>query len=248
MFGLGLGLGLQKHKRPTDGGGGGGDPAWVPEGSAWYVEPRIIDGFGTGRAWTQADGIVGVDALLGSDPDSVNWWGATQYKASCLTADGLTGDGSGDEAPALIGAAKSAISTGQTIVIEVLLTETLSAYQYILHNSDGSNSIVLQQDNADLYLYFSPVNTQDSEIEDILNFIDAPVRNRIAITLSPSRCEFSANGSPAVDLDLTTDEWPSGAAGMATAVLPLTGGWTIVSVTGYALKAVGELPALSMLP
>src|SRR5580765_7464155 len=81
----------------ADEGGGGSAPDWVPNNAKIH-----IDLIAPGRAWTEADGEVAIDTLLGSDPNTEAGWYPTEYNPTNLTGDGY-GNAAGIN-PALIGA------------------------------------------------------------------------------------------------------------------------------------------------
>jgi hypothetical protein len=71
------------------------------------------------RAWTEADGEVAIDTLLGSDPNTENGWDPSAYDPAQLTADGYLGQPL-DSPLGFIGEARTRITgdAGATMTFE----------------------------------------------------------------------------------------------------------------------------------
>lgn len=122
---------------------GGNAPEWVPENAVIHID------FLNDRAWTEADGEVGIDTLVGSDPNTVNAWSSTEYDQEHLTEDGYV---IGSDIPfAMIGAARTLMVTGATTRIKFKQLEaSFSSIAIATVAADGNDAIEIDLGNAPL--------------------------------------------------------------------------------------------------
>src|SRR4029077_10640370 len=75
----------------------------------------LVGGSPQGRAWVAGTGEVAVDILLGSDPNTENYWGTSEYDPAALVAEGYsyTGDILG-----FIGGLRDGLLAGATLAIK----------------------------------------------------------------------------------------------------------------------------------
>jgi hypothetical protein len=193
----------------TQGASGGGTPEWVPEDFAdgIWIEPRVIDGFATGRAWVAGTGIVAVDTLLGTDANTDNGWDTTTYDPANLTADGY--DHSGEDGPAFIDAARTMLLAGATVQIEVhdwdtatddVILAYLAASGNLGINVEGRRTAL--DDKLHTYSW-------DNVVTSTVNSVMQTGTNRVAATVSQTRLESSGNGSSPFEGVLTSTQWPT---------------------------------------
>lgn len=243
-------LALCQSPAPTDEGGGGA-PEWVPEGYDIWIEPRIIDGFPEGRAWVAGTGIVDVDTLLGTDA-AFEGYQETAYNAN---GDGLTADGytteNGNGIPAMIGELRTRVLAGASVFLQTKNYPTPGggdAYVLISAGEDGNGYLALESgisttselySNGDL---FEQIASGQNVTLDALN--------RWAVTLTPTRGEFSSNGTTQAADTIGEDDWPTSGPDQ------IVGGY-LLQDNGLKLQAIGvrsvvedaaTLPTLSAPP
>jgi hypothetical protein len=196
-----------------------GAPEWVPEAFAEgiWIEPRVIDGFATGRAWVAGTGVVAVDALLGADANTDNGWDTTTYDPANLTADGY--DHSEEDGPAFIGAARTMLLAGATVQIEVRDWDTatddvilayLAASGNLGINVEGRRAAL--DDKLHTYSW-------DEVVTSTVNDVMQTGTNRVAATVSQTRLESSGNGSSPFAGVLTSTQWPTSGEDEIVAVI-----------------------------
>lgn len=175
-------------------------PEWVPAGYDIWIEPRVLDGFPNGRAWVAGTGIVAVNTLLGTDPNSENYQGASAYDPANLTADGLAENG----IVALIGEARTRVIAGATTVIKWSVPESL---YFLIHDAAGGHLVYLEANEATDLLAVMAGSTSD-EIVDAFD----PGVNALAVTATATRLEAAMTGSTPVVLTLTAGDWDAAVA------------------------------------
>lgn len=183
-------------------------PAWVPEAFAdgIWIEPRVIDGFATGRAWVAGVGVVDVDTLLGADPNTEDQWGETLYDEAGLTADGYQRPTS--DSFAFIGAARTMLVAGATTQFRLKVSPTANDVNFVLLGADDAIELDI---NPSLYVDAYSYNGSYSErINGIVNTLDGGVVNVVACTFTPTRGEYAANGSEPSTGVLDETDWPIG--------------------------------------
>lgn len=180
---------------------GGGAPDWVPANAKIYID--LVGN----RAWTEADGIVAIDTLLGSDPNTVNGWGATAYDAADLTENGLVYSA---HPPALIGTARSAMLSGGTMRMQQVSTTTGNPNTSIaLVATNGSDAL-----EADLSAVNIAISSWGGSLVGHINsvanvsYTDSGIVNAMALTVVDDRFELAANGSSVIIGSLASNDRP----------------------------------------
>lgn len=175
-------------------GGTSDRPEWVPADgvTALQIYIDLVGGDPQGRAWIRGIGEVAVDTLLGTDPNTENGWGVSSYSPENLTADGYV---QGGDYLALIGAARTLMTDGATIVVRSKQVGDLQNAVISFVSADGNDSIVFELDkDTRTFGIFSWGGSLDVSIENIENVGSGAV-NVIAVTLVTDRADGSANGS-----------------------------------------------------
>ena len=220
---------------------GGGTPEWVPEGATVQID-LVND-----RAWTQDDGEVEVDTLLGSDANTENYYGPSDYDAAALTADGYLSSGAISPLVAFIGTARTQLLAGATTKI-TYKNKTANASgalvfvggsgDYGVYFNFGQNGVLEFLGDGDLSAMSGAVVDPDDEAVNI-----------VAATMSPTRAEGSANGEAALNGgDPRTDDWPVSGDDVINAVLIDTVQViALQTITIYEPVLIAALPALSAL-
>lgn len=233
--------------RPSE-GGGGDDPEWVPEGATHHAE---FGDFGSGpeaRAWTAADGIVAVTTLLGSDPNTENGLGVSEYDPLNLTVDGYVTES--NVPVALIGSARTAMLAGCTYTIKTTDLDgeqDVTSFSLVSANGNaGLNGVFSTATGINRTLATSLTGFLEVEVSNIVN-VGVGARNNVAVTCTDARYELAANGSSAVSGVPTVDdrpiESPLVAFGITTS---LSNHRAMTSITLYdALPSTTGLSALS---
>jgi hypothetical protein len=181
----------------------------VPVDAKIYIEPRILDGFPDGRAWTEEGGIVAVDTLLGADPnsDAVLHNNHALYDSANLTADGYQ-----MASPlALIGAARTMVLDAATLVISYTQVGVATlAPEMFLAATDGDDAIKLDISSSSRKAAVGSFNGDlFNETTATLNVGEGAI-NGLAATTTLTRFDIALNGSPAVAGVVTdTDRPPS---------------------------------------
>lgn len=162
-------------------------------------------------AWTQADGFVAIDTLLGSDPNTENGWDITAYNPDSLTADGYVDGG----ALGFIGDLRSLLVDGATAVLRTKQTADgvgLSGYSFALMSSDGNDGIEIDvtQNFGGSIRITSWNGPLDNRIESIVNDGVAGAVNVSAFTITETRADIAMNGSNATAGALDNTDRPSG--------------------------------------
>lgn len=188
--------------------GAGGTPEWVPADAKIYID-LVND-----RAWTEADGEVAIDTLLGADANTINAWGSTFYNESFLTADGYHPDAN-SASIAFIGAARTQLLDEATIVVQFKQVAALSdpiAFVALME-ADGNDAIYAElrvtessDKKAKTVSYGGPLNNEAANLGN--TGIDAV--NVGAVTVTATRMDIALNGGVAVAGTLTSTDRPSG--------------------------------------
>lgn len=220
----------------TDSGGGGSTPEWVPANAKIYID-LVND-----RAWTEADGEVAIDTLLGSDANTENGWGATSYDAANLTADGYVPT----TQVAFIGSARTLMLASSTIVVreKVVSDDNSRASAFAVLAADGNDALEFDIGHGAVVGVRgeSYGGNYGTDFEGTSNgYLGI---NQLALTLAGTRAEFACNGSAATASTLLDADRPSANPLVAS----LYGGATVAlqSITIYdALPSTSGLSALS---
>lgn len=179
-------------------------------GGDWWDDDAVVDiDLVNNRAWTEADGEVAIDTLLGTDANTDNYWDNSVYNPEALTVDGLVGY----DTVALIGAARTAALGGTIRVQTKQLADTNSAFNpIILMAADGNNgaAVEIRFNPPDAWFGFDGDESDAATISRIVNELvaDGGAVNVIAATLTNTRAEFSANGSDAESAPVSASYWP----------------------------------------
>lgn len=171
-------------------------PEWVPENAVIYID-LVND-----RAWSEDDGEVAIDTLLGTDANTVNAWGATSYDAGNLTADGYV-----NGTVAFIGTMRSFFLAGATISTRWKSLSTDGTSFIAAVATDGNDGIELnittQNGSLSSDSFGGSLNLfyNDSVLNNGSNVV-----NGVAVTLVSDRLDMAANGvdaitSPLLDAD-----------------------------------------------
>lgn len=225
-------------KRPVDTGGGG--PEWVPADAKIYID-LVND-----RAWTEADGEVAIDTLLGTDANTENGWDTTEYNPSNLMADGYFETSA--VPTAFIGAALLKLLDSFTMVTRFKLPAGPRASPSVslaIMSANGNDGLELDLNDTGFYAdtYSFGGAMVDTIIRDIVNSAAGAI-NQLAWTVNGSRDEFAVNGSdPAVGIIGALDR-PVG--NPLVAALFFAQDHNVQSITIYdALPSTAGLSALS---
>jgi hypothetical protein len=203
--------------------GGGGAPEWVPENAKIHID------FVNDRAWTEEDGEIAIDTLLGSDANTENYWDTTSYDPeTMLSAEGLNSEGSSS---AFIGVARSALVAGATtrFVIKQLQTSEEIKKPLMLMAADGNNGahVALNAGSADLTLGGEGVSSGGITANVGVNAVNA-----VAVTFTSDRAEWAVNGSAASTATVDANYWPDENPFVAALVNP-GGGFAMRELTIY---------------
>lgn len=228
--------GLNDLLAPGDlAGGGGGGLDWVPEGAVIHID--FLGGTPQGRAWTADDGEVGIETLLGSDPNTENGWDITAYDELRITADGYVqyDEEVGGSPLAFIGAARTlllgaATSSYSTVNLDATLQVAISSLLFL--SADGNDALQLDVSNPDTTVY-AWQGAASATISGVTNDEAPGARNVLAATVTASRLEAALNGSNAVALTLTSAERPAGNSLVAVVLDLRSSGKAIQSITIY---------------
>jgi len=206
--------GLDGLLTPEDLGGGGGDvPDWVPANAKIHID--FLGGTPQGRAWSNG-AEVAIDTLLGHDPNTENAYGPTGYNPAYLNAYGYDNSGTvagGAPDIGFIGAARTTITAGCTIrfAFTIPVSEEGGLSYYIM-SANGNDAVYFEgRAGAPNGIVFGSYNGDaEATVADCINS-GGVGSNAIAITSTPSRAEFAANGGTVGSAVLTTSDWPPGA-------------------------------------
>jgi hypothetical protein len=245
MFGFGRPVTASQH---VDAGGSSA-PEWVPANAKIYID-LVND-----RAWTEADGDVAIDTLLGADANTENGWAVSEYDPSKLTADGYL-EGTDGLVVGLIGAARSKILDAATLTIQ--FKEVADPYDgslsFAVVSADGNDGLNINADASSKQIDGGSYNGEASAtIATSVNSGVAGALNTVAVTVTGTRFEFTINGFDAQALTLEDADRPAGNPLVATLIdlgssgvnalqsitiydaLPSTTGLSVLSQTGDAL-------------
>lgn len=208
-------------------------PEWLPEGAVEYAN------FADGHYYV--GGVeVAVTTAFGNDPATVDAWGTTSLDTDDIGPDGLA---QGAEAPALIGALKTDVLDGATLVLTWNMSDAQNTY-FMIGREDGSEMLqigALTDGTADLTSFASAFACSQPDVLAM----GPDVVNRIAVTLTSTHVAISGNGAVATASAITTTDWP--AAGWEFAFFDINAGNHLVSFEVYAPQLDAALPALSTL-
>ena len=210
-------------------------PAWLPEGAVAYADFVDENYYMDGAECEAAD-------MFGTDPDSGNLWAATAFDGT-IGANGYVGDGSAS-AVSFLGAARSALLAGATVVLH-MHTATGgggSGVNLVLGSNDANYSVVASTFDSNTDWKIS--GNWSGTAATATNQVTHNAQNKLAVTMTNTRAEVSANGGAAVVGVFEEEDWDSVAMTIA-----LIDGVTnpIRSITIYAPVADAALPALSAL-
>lgn len=168
----------------------GGAPEWVPEGALVHMD--FVGGTPQGRAWVDGIGEVAIDTLMGADANADNYWGGTAaFDPDGYNANGYTTPG---DTSAQIGHSRSTILGGATFVVTFKTVGTLGfGFNIAIVSEDGNWSLTL--DGNDPNATWNTF-TQSGSVSGYDRTNDAT--NKIALTYTPTRWEFSLNGQTPV--------------------------------------------------
>ena len=209
------------------GGGGGGAPEWVPANAKIYID-MLND-----RAWTAADGIVTIDTLLGADANTSEGWDTSVYDPAHL---GVHGYGSVTDylTMAFIGTLRTKMFTGCTLRLALENESGVTNGNFALLAADGNAAVEFDFDTIGGHVDGSSWSgTFSQSITSSLSNTTGDV-NVIAITLTPTRAEFAANGSGVNASVLSTDDYPvSGDSPLVAAIVSVNAQMYLQTLTVY---------------
>jgi hypothetical protein len=210
-------------------------PAWLPAGYSIYIEPKVLDGFATGRAWVNDAVVTDLTTVFGTGATD-NAYGATAYDAGNLTSDGYTMQLL--SSLGFIGALRTALVAGATVVFEYV---GASGFHYYLVSEDGASALYCEGNAGQNKIVLGSYATASAQ--DTSQTFGAT--NRVALTMVTDKISASLNGGAVVTVALTESDWPPGA---------ITDG--LFDASGMVLASLGvrtavaddaDLPALSAL-
>jgi hypothetical protein len=184
-------------------------PEWIPEGAIMHID--LVGGSPQGRAWTQADGEVDVDTLLGADPVS----GDGLYDPVNYVPEGYSFTEFFPYPPNFINALKNAYLSECTITFQYmqLQAELQTDIPGISARSlDYINEIMTQAQ------WWEPWNAEAMSsgpgpfsvvIPSIIN-MGLGALNKFAITITNTRFDMAVNGSDAVAGTMNSVDRPPG--------------------------------------
>lgn len=227
-----------------EGGGGDDRPDWVPANATHHID--FVRAFNElDAAWTAADGVVAVETLLGSDPNTDNAWGTTGYDGETLNEFGYPAS---SVDIGFIGSARAKIIAGATMVARYTTpVAEQGGLAYYIVAANGNDAVFFETVAGSTKRIIAGSYSGDAsgQITNIINSGGAGV-NVIAVTATPARGEFAANGSDPVALVFDASDWPPGE--LVAALLSPTGSGdaALQSITLYnALASATGLSALS---
>jgi hypothetical protein len=221
-------------------GGGGDVPDWVPTNAKIYID--LVNN----RAWTEADGLVAIDTLLGSDPNTVNGWSTSGYDAGSLTADGyVRSDG---QPLAFLGTLLSKSLAEFTGVVRAKAVQ--DGHQFFgmaIMAANGNDAIEIDGENPShrygrIYSWNGSLGVNTGTVTNE----GTGSENQLAVTIAGSRAELAVNGSDPVTGVIGPTERPDGNPLVATVITLDNNVIAIQSITIYdALPDTTGLSALS---
>jgi hypothetical protein len=222
----------------VDTGGGGDTPEWVPANAKIYIDLVNV------RAWTEADGEVAIDTLLGTDANTVNGWGSTEYNPSDLTADGLVYT---TNPPAFLGAARSKVLDAATVQVKFKCLDNSISNSFAATAANGADAVEIDLISATSEFQFESWGGAVSEEKlNVVNSGNGAI-NMLAFTLTSARLEAALNGTDAITATLLDADRPA-ANPLVTALVDAggSGHTALQSITIYdALPSTAGLSALS---
>jgi hypothetical protein len=222
-------------------------PDWVPEGAIACVD--FMGGNPQGRGWDgtmEYDG-AGMVVMLGNDPDSDQYYSGSNYDPAGIQQTGYNYFAFGEmTGPAAIGNLKTMMINpeGLTFVLGFNLCDGHNNIWTFLNSSDG-NAFWIFLNNLDLVSIGNDVrNFFSLGYPDIWTTdYDGRGMNRIAITLTPTLCEASMNGSAVRTQVLDATDWPDGPP-----IGFLWDGGDLMCLEIYPIQTPDRLPILSAVP
>jgi hypothetical protein len=210
--------------------GGGEQPAWVPADAVIHID--LVGGSPQGRAWMQGTGVVAVDTLLGSDANTENAWGPTEYDAGNLIADGYAAA----VAVAFVGAARSMVLGEATvrILLKQISDNEVQRPSFVIVSADGNDAIELDvHTGGDLFFNaYSWNGMLDINTAAVAN-TGTGASNAFAATITQVRFELAGNGSGAVSGVMDDADRPAANPLVAVLLDPFVNVSAIQSITLY---------------
>lgn len=211
---------------------GGGD-VWPPANALIAID------FVHNRAYANG-GAAAIDTLVGADPNTEGAWGTTEYDPELLTADGYTPET--QALVAFIGAARTRILAGSTMVARFKGIAGGSAFVSPAMSADGTYEVQVQLNSANGLAEASAyTGTLAISIADIVNSGETAI-NVVALTTTSTRFEFAVNGSAPVSAVLTEAEYTDMVAALVQTAAE--GSWQTFTIY-EALPSTAGLSALS---
>lgn len=186
--------------------GGGGAPEWVPDGAKIHID--LVRAFNEqDAAWVDGVGVVAVDTLLGSDPNTENAWGPSSYNSANLTTNGYFNGDDGATIALLVGALSSVL-TGATVRLRFGSSGNAPSGDFIVASANGVDALdfVFSALGASAYSWGGPTYL---DLPSVTN-VGEGASNTLAVTTSGSRLEISCNGSEPQAGTLESSDRPEG--------------------------------------
>ena len=194
---------------PTDPEPEGEVPEWVPENAKIHID--LVRAFNElDAAYVDGVGVVAVDTLLGSDPNTENAVGLSYYDPTLLGPNGLAfGDNVLGNFPALVGLARTRMLAGATIV-ELMVGSGIGSFALGLTAADGEaifvNSGGITGYQVGLKSSGGPLDILTTDAVNFLN--DNTAVNCLAITIVSNRADIACNGVDAVTSAVDSSDRP----------------------------------------
>jgi hypothetical protein len=166
-----------------------GGTDWVPANAKIHID--FLGGSPQGRAWTEVDGEVSIDTLLGGDPNTENGWDVSAYDPAEITVDGLVSS----TIVAFIGHARDLLlDEATTKFVFKHVDDYIWGFSFVYLTVDGSDAIDVDTGTDKQSLILSTWSGSSVQIDGVENAGMGAV-NGVAATVTSSRFEAAANGS-----------------------------------------------------
>jgi hypothetical protein len=227
--------------------GGSSAPAWVPADAIIHID--FLGGTPQGRAWTEADGEVGIETLLGDDDNTDYYTRQSEYDPAGIQEDGYhKPERDQNPPPAFIGAARAKLLAGATMRVQFLCNGPIGSTEFpiIMMAGTGQVGIDWRFEGTEI-----PDRTNKAGVASWTNVartataVRSDTLNCFALTITPTRGELAANGSSTMALALSEEDWPTSGADQINA--GIVDVFCIQSITIHdPLPDTTGLPALSI--
>jgi hypothetical protein len=223
-------------------------PEWVPDNAKIHID--FLGGSPQGRAYVDGTGEIGIETLLGEDPNTMSGWSVSAYDPEGITPDGYL-PSAAPYTVAFLATARSMVLAGATVVV---------SYKQILANPEESLvPVTAKSTNGTDGIYFNMRVYADPPTARVASYTTAELNltlatqanvgvdafNKGAVTLTATRGEYALNGGPATATTLSAAVRPAGNPFTAAAI-DLNAHTALQSVTIYdPLPSTAGLSELS---